>query len=195
MQIEVLGTHTLDSQYDIPFELPYPKNPNFTGREGLLDRLDTQVRSRSSKIIVLYGMGGIGKTQIALQYVHTNFGEYSSVFWVDGTSQETANLGFRSIAQKLVRCHATRVGFTNPNYTQVGQDLGLDLEADGQLSVKSDCTTQIVEAVKRWYCRRENRNWLLVLDNVDDLTSFDISAFIPTTSHGLILLTSRRAMW
>lgn len=182
----------MDCPFEIPFELPFTKNAHFTGRDDLIDMIDSEIRSRVSKIIVLYGMGGIGKTQIALEYVHTHYAEYNSVFWVDGTSKETATLGFRSIAQRLVSHHATNATYQKPDYAQIGRLLGIGLEEDGQLSVKGDTTERILEAVKRWYCAKENQNWLLVLDNVDDLESFDIGAFIPTASHGTILMTSRR---
>lgn len=194
MNTAVLGKHPLDSPFQLPFQLDYAKNPNFTGREDLLRRLDIEVRSQTSKVIVLYGMGGMGKTQTAFEYVHTHYAEYSSVFWVNCTSEETATLGFRAIAQRLVNHQATIENYGKPNYTQIAQNLGMDLLVgkDGQLSVEKQATRRIVDAVKGWYCRKENQSWLLVLDNVDDLKSFDIRSFIPTCSHGKVLMTSRR---
>lgn len=183
MNIEVLGKRTIDDPFDLPFELNYSNNPNFTGREHLLDRLDEEIRSQSSKIIILHGMGGIGKTQIALQYVHRHYGEFGAVFWVDVTSEETATLGFRAIAQRLLR--------HDPAMTQrFRMDSVLDVE--GQLLVQKEATRKIVEGVRHWFTQKENQNWLLVLDNLDDLKSFDIRTFIPTASHGKILITSRR---
>lgn len=191
---EALGKHSLDSPYELPFHVDHFENLNFTGREALLIRLDIEIRSPTSRVIVLCGMGGIGKTQIAVQYVHTHYAEYSSVFWVDGTSEETATLGYRSIAQQLISNHANTAGYNKPDYPQILQLLGINstVDGDGQLCVGKEATGRIVDAVKRWYSRKENQNWLLVLDNVDDLESFDIRSFIPTTPHGKILMTSRR---
>lgn len=135
--------------FEILFELPYSKNPNLTGRDDLLDMIDTEIRSRVSKVIVLYGMGGIGKTQITLEYIHTHHAEYSSVIWVDGTSKDTTTLGFRAVAQRLVRHYATNATHGKPNYAQIGRLLGMDIEEDGQLSVKGKATERIIEAVKR----------------------------------------------
>lgn len=52
------------------------KNPNFIGRGEFLDRLDVEAKSPSSKVVVLHGLGGIGKTQIALEYVHSYYEGY-----------------------------------------------------------------------------------------------------------------------
>lgn len=144
-------------------------------------------------MIVLYGMGGIGKTQITLEYVHTHHADYSSVFWVNATSEETTTVGFRSIAQRLVDHHAA-VATAKPDYPRIAQLLSMTgiVDQDGQLSAEKEDTKRMVEAVKRWYSLEKNQNWLLVLDNVDDLESFDIRTFIPTSSHGMILMTSRR---
>lgn len=171
------------------------KNSNFTGRGDVLDRLDMEAKSPSSKVIVLHGLGGMGKTQIALEYVHSYYEGYSAVFWVDGTSGETANLGFRSIAQRLIDHHVSISTTPQPDYAQIGQILGLGsaIDQDGQLiSVEKKSTNRVLEAVKKWFSQKENQHWLLVLDNVDDLTSFDIRDFIPTARHGKVLITSRR---
>ena len=49
-----------------------------------------------------------------------------------------------------------------------------------------------MEAVKQWFTALENTNWLLVLDNLDDLQSFDIEDYIPSCSHGTVIITSWR---
>lgn len=171
------------------------RNPNFTGRGEILDRLDTVAKSPFSKVIVLHGLGGMGKTQIALEYVHSYYEGYSAVFWVDGTSEETANMGFRSVAQRLIDHHISISTTPQPDYARIAQILGLGsaIGEDGQLiSAEEGLTNQILEAVNGWFSRQENKHWLLVLDNVDDLTSFNIRDFIPMASHGTVLITSRR---
>lgn len=168
------------------------RNPNFTGRGEILDRLDTVAKSPFSKVIVLHGLGGMGKTQIALEYVHSYYEGYSAVFWVDGTSEETANMGFRSVAQRLIDHHISISTTPQPDYARIAQILGLGsaIGEDGQLiSAEEGLTNQ---AVNGWFSKQENKHWLLVLDNVDDLTSFNIRDFIPMASHGTVLITSRR---
>lgn len=62
----------------------------------------------------------------------------------------------------------------------------------GRVSGESQHVECIVQGVKRWFTREDNRSWLLILDNVDDLESFDIGSFIPSPTHGTIIMTSRR---
>lgn len=147
-------------------------------------------------MIVLHALGGMGKTQTALEYAHKYHNEYSSVFWVDGTSEDTATLGFRSIAERLVNHRAEIEAATElqPNYPRIGRLLGMGSSVGeyGELSAEKGSTELILGAVKRWFIQEQNRQWLLVLDNVDDLDSFDIRSLIPTTSQGTIIITSRR---
>lgn len=192
---EVTRRPLWDIAFTLPFRMKDSKNPNFTGRGDMLDRLDIEVKSPSSKVIVLHGLGGTGKTQIALEYVHSYHEGYSAVFWVDGTSEETANLGFRSIAQRLIDYHVSISTTSKPDYARIAQILGLGsaVSQDGQLIYAGKgSTNQVLEAVKQWFSQKENQHWLLVLDNVDELTSFDIHDFIPMASHGKVLITSRR---
>ena len=50
----------------------------------------------------------------------------------------------------------------------------------------------MIETVKQWLASEGNTRWLLVLDNLDDLESFDINNYIPSCRHGTIIITSRR---
>jgi hypothetical protein len=58
------------------FIVPYQRNPQFTGRKAVLvelkEKLYSQAPRRYNHRIALYGMGGVGKTQCALEYVYTN---------------------------------------------------------------------------------------------------------------------------
>ncbi|RPB20143.1 hypothetical protein L211DRAFT_743785, partial [Terfezia boudieri ATCC MYA-4762] len=51
--------------------------------------------------IVLYGTGGMGKTQLALEYIHQHYKDHSSVIWVNAASSQTTILGFIQIMQRL----------------------------------------------------------------------------------------------
>lgn len=77
---EVTRRPLWDIAFTLPFRMKDSKNPNFTGRGDILNRLDIEAKSPSSKVIVLHGLGGTGKTQIALEYVHSYHGGYSAVF-------------------------------------------------------------------------------------------------------------------
>jgi len=58
--------------FDIPFFLNVGENCDFVEREYLLEKLEQEIEKGKDKlnIIVLYGTGGMGKTQLALKYVY-----------------------------------------------------------------------------------------------------------------------------
>jgi hypothetical protein len=68
--------------------LPFPRNDDFTGRDDILKKLcdgfsgsHTATQSQT-----LYGMGGVGKTQIALEYAYRHYSSYRYVKWVSADS-------------------------------------------------------------------------------------------------------------
>lgn len=63
---------------------------DFIGREDMLEALSEGFKDKSKrKIIILSGMGGVGKTQVALKYAETSQDEYDAVFWLNAASAET----------------------------------------------------------------------------------------------------------
>jgi len=67
--------------------VPLPRNPFFTGREEILEALHAQLHVEHvvalTQSYALRGLGGIGKTQIALEYAYRHALEYSAIFWID----------------------------------------------------------------------------------------------------------------
>jgi serine/threonine protein kinase/tetratricopeptide (TPR) repeat protein len=145
-----------------PWNVPFARNPFFTGRGQLLQRLHEQLshsrRAALNQSAALSGLGGIGKTQTAIEYAYRYADEYTAVFWVRADSHEMLVADFVSIARLL---------------DLPGQD------AQDQML--------IVAAVKRWLEQYEG--WLLTLDNADDLSL--VTDFLPTRGKGYILLTTR----
>ena len=84
--------------------VPYERNPKFTGRKAFLEllreRLLDQVPKQFSHRIALYGMGGIGKTQIALEYVYANRDSYERIYWIRAVDQASLLSGYQEIAIK-----------------------------------------------------------------------------------------------
>lgn len=66
--------------------VPFPRNLFFTGREKILETLHTQLSTNQAVALTqasaLSGLGGVGKTQIALEYAYRHALEYSAVFWI-----------------------------------------------------------------------------------------------------------------
>lgn len=148
---------------DMPsWNVPFRRNPFFTGRTVLLARLHKQLnQSRNAALAqsqALSGLGGIGKTQTAVEYAYRYRDQYRAIFWVRAASRETLVADFVALAQLL---------------NLPGHD------AQDQM--------QIVAAVKRWL--EQHEGWLLILDNADDVPL--LSDFLPGEYKGHLLLTSR----
>lgn len=139
------------------------RNAFFTGREAQLKRLK-QLLSESGSValtqrVTISGLGGIGKTQLALEYAHRWHAEvYRAAFWVNAAEVSTLQAGYYSLANTL----------------ELPERNEQDLD-------------RCVQAVKRWLERATN--WLLVLDNADNLQL--ARSFLPAKHRGHVLLTTR----
>jgi hypothetical protein len=156
---------------------PQIDEEGFVGRERELERLRTWLapRPKRQNVVALCGLGGIGKTQLSIQFA-TRFGEaYSFVFWFNAKDENTVKAGLVVLAAQLVDNY-TSSSVTNPQ------------EED-----------RIVEQARQWLSQAANDRWLLVYDNYDDpclpgipsSTGYDIRKFFPHCVHGSILITTR----
>src|SRR5687767_10100902 len=85
------------------FGLPFPRNPNFTGRDRLLDAMHRSLASQdpAQRVQAVYGMGGVGKTQLALEYAYRHRDQYSIIWWVPAEDPATASLHLAKLAARL----------------------------------------------------------------------------------------------
>src|SRR3954452_1101421 len=62
-----------------------PRNPRFTGRGGMLAELRRRLHAGEGTLVVqaLYGLGGVGKTQLAIECAHRYAADYDLVWWID----------------------------------------------------------------------------------------------------------------
>lgn len=85
--------------------LPVIECPRFWGREEILASIDDVLCKDSFeqplKSIALYGMGGVGKTQIALRYANVSREKFDAIFWVAADTLATINHSFREIAREI----------------------------------------------------------------------------------------------
>ena len=136
--------------------------PHFVGREELLKKLRNKLFDEQPKKfnhrVALFGMGGVGKTQAAIEYVVRHKGEYNSVFWITAEDQASLLLGFQEIATKCAKIEGV----------------------DG---------VSVAREVLRWL--ETQNSWLLVMDNVDDISI--VNNYLPDVEpgEGHILLTTR----
>ncbi|KAI8630073.1 TPR-like protein [Xylariaceae sp. FL1651] len=150
--------------------IPFAKNKRFTGRDDILDavkkRLFTQEDCRTLAVV---GLGGVGKTQVALQlayWVKGNQPDYS-VFWVPALSDDSFDQA----------------------YTEMAKLLSVRIEDDEDLK---DCVRRHLESERAG-------KWLLIIDNADDreivLGPADnpggIEKYLPESDNGLTVFTTR----
>ena len=129
-----------------------------------MQKIDEALSDGSSPhYAVLQGMGGQGKTQVALEYCHRKKNNpYSAIFWVDATSQDRVEGSFQSISERNKR------------------------QTDNLPDVKARVAF-VLEMFTSWKVQ-----WLLVFDNYDNPNTFpNIQDFIPQSEFGAILVTSR----
>ncbi|WP_275413638.1 FxSxx-COOH system tetratricopeptide repeat protein [Plantactinospora endophytica] len=80
------------------------RNPNFTGRKELLEHLHNELQtSRETAVLpqALHGMGGVGKSQVAIEYVHQHSGDYDLVWWVPSEQDGQILASLTKLAQRL----------------------------------------------------------------------------------------------
>jgi hypothetical protein len=72
------------------------RNPFFTGRERVLTQLQEALAAQGRA--ALSGLGGVGKTQTAVEYAYRHLAEYDHAFWATAASREALLSGYVTIA-------------------------------------------------------------------------------------------------
>jgi tetratricopeptide (TPR) repeat protein/transcriptional regulator with XRE-family HTH domain len=94
-------------QKELPFppiwNVPFDENPFFTGREQVLHQLHAALLSQDAVVVTqtLSGLGGIGKTQVAVQYCYRYRQDYQAILWVRADSPEVLVGDLRALATLL----------------------------------------------------------------------------------------------
>ncbi|KZL80862.1 alpha beta-hydrolase [Colletotrichum incanum] len=153
--------------------VPLEKVDTYTERVKLSRDHDEKLRIRHEKAgvphaVVLHGLGGTGKSQMALDYAQRQRDRYNPILWLDATDMESMRSSFKKCAAEL----------------QVRDD-----RAENQGSIFED---PIVQAVNRWLYNRTEADdeWLVIVDNADDI-SWGVKKIIPKGKRGCIIITSQ----
>lgn len=80
------------------------RNIDFTGRKTVLDVLHRDLSGEGRAVVVaqaLYGLGGVGKTQVALEYAHRFKDDYDVIWWINAEQPQAISLGFAELAARL----------------------------------------------------------------------------------------------
>ncbi|CAG9949995.1 unnamed protein product [Clonostachys rosea f. rosea IK726] len=173
----------VDEQATMHFTVPYSSNENFIGRIDILRQLEScfnlsNINRTWQPRIALYGLGGIGKTQIAIQFTYWLRHQFPdmAVYWV----------------------HASNADRFRQSFTSIAQECGIPGLDDPEIDV--------LPLVKAWLGKKDNGRWLMVIDNADDEALFtthqqtstsssrssgNLGGFIPDCANGNILITTR----
>jgi hypothetical protein len=141
----------------------------FIGREAELQKMESILQPQSDspgsnrKVLILGGMGGIGKTQLAITYAKRHRHSYSSIFWLNANTEATLNNSLRAVANRI-----------------------LPPETVSKLD-----NDQVWVYVSNWLSILDNTRWLLIFDNHDGPDQYSINEYYPSVAHGSIIITTR----
>ncbi|VUC30930.1 unnamed protein product [Clonostachys rosea] len=167
--LELLNTMKITNEEDskrVTYNnIPFAENPRFSCREDVLKDINgylgAEVDASSLRSMALFGMGGVGKTQIAVQYAYHNLDKFDIVLWIAADNSLSVGQSFRNIAEGL----------------------GL-LETDEELQDSAGAMYK----VKTWLATKKH-SFLIIFDNADDIDVLKI--IWPGTLRGSVLVTTR----
>lgn len=148
-------------------EIP-SRNANFTGRAEELERLRENLffSGQPPHMQVISGMGGIGKTELATEYVHHSIDIYEIIWWIRAEHRDRVRDALVKLGQRLELRQATTD------------------------SARDRTVTAVLETLQSgtW------PSWLLVFDNAAD--PLDLQRYIPASRpEGHVLITARQPNW
>ncbi|KAM3560902.1 hypothetical protein ARSEF4850_003455 [Beauveria asiatica] len=163
------------NRFNLPLSLPLEtKAKRFVGREEELAWIHRELTEPDGgHTVVVHGLGGMGKTQLAIAYMKRHRNDYSALIWLNARDEISLSQSFRLAAMRISREHP------NLNYMQIAAS---DKDADAS------------QAVRRWLDEPKNDRWLLIYDNYDHpKVSYDIRQYLPDTASnsGAVLITTR----
>ncbi|KJZ69359.1 hypothetical protein HIM_11241 [Hirsutella minnesotensis 3608] len=193
-QMKACANGLARKQYFGPFKTPFsldgvPASDKFVARPSDTAELEkcllpkrSHARQMGRQIFVLFGLGGVGKTQLSIDFARRHQAAFSSVFWLDGRSEDQLK---RSIAGYIAKIPKDQVPETSRRWT--------DSHTHSQ-----DELDDAVANVMKWLEQPGNCEWLLIFDNVDKdwtgqesgLGAYDPRRYLPG-DHGSVLITTR----
>lgn len=186
MLSQSITTETVEElhRYYIPFSLKGVPVGKFADRPQDTEALERVLlpykQDRRRRMLVVYGLGGAGKTQLAADFARRHQHHFSSVVWLDGNSESSLKQSIAAFASRIP------VGQVAESSKMYASGHGGDIDA-------------VVKEVLRWLSIPDNSNWLVVVDNVDrdhtrreeDAEAYNVEAYLSEADHGSVLITTR----
>lgn len=183
--IDHSGGHRQDPKLPCHLLNPFFPDPGFHGREDILATIDKALctaeghpaRLQSTlRTFALTGIGGVGKTQVALRFAHTRARKFDAVFFVQADDSIKVAEAYSRIALELNLISAEDIADR-----VIAQNVVMQWLSDPRRHFTNETDAQ--STVEDW------ASWLLVLDNIEDANV--LRDFIPTDGKGAVLFTSR----
>lgn len=93
---------TVNAKY---WHVPREANRHFTGQEEafrlLESKLDPEAGFETLKACTLYGLGGVGKSEVAVQYALRKRSKFAAVLWIPADTIISIDQGFKDVASTL----------------------------------------------------------------------------------------------
>ena len=104
----IMGARAIPNPEDVDApegtgNLPRPQVQLFVGRDSDLDQLRDALGQDASAVVrqVIYGLGGVGKSELALQYATDHRGDYTLVWWITAEGESEIQAGLADLADRL----------------------------------------------------------------------------------------------
>lgn len=153
-----------------PSNLPYQTiGRTFKGRDHFMEQLHAELQKLNAGItgIAVYGLGGVGKTRLAVEYAWKYKDTYNALLFINAGSPETLKINIANLSAVTI--------------------LNLSEHSSSDEDLK-------YAAVINWLNQYEN--WLIILDNVDtEPAAMKVEELFAQLQHGHVLITSRLESW
>ncbi|RDL35922.1 uncharacterized protein BP5553_06534 [Venustampulla echinocandica] len=163
-----------------PFStIPFAPDRDFVDRREILEWIDDKCAGPGARA-ALVGLGGVGKSQLAIRYAHSirDASAQTFVLWVHASTKARFEEAYRGIADEL------------------------------ELPERNDPRVDVLRLVSNWLCNETNGKWMMIVDNADDIEVFypkqtrtvnessppaptPLATYLPQSRNGSILITSR----
>ncbi len=147
------------------------RNANFTGRDRDLRQLRDELRTRRMAVfqpLTIHGLGGVGKTQVALEYAHRFRADYDIIWWMDCGQAQYVDASLADLGQQL------------------REQFGVSVPEEGGVT---EVCRQVLRTLSEGL---PDKRWLLIYDNAEDIEQ--LTPLLPG-GGGHVLITSQNEQW